>query len=376
MNGRPQRQTLWHTLPLISFFVSEWRAWREEQMQPSYRLAPMPDNVCELISYPLDMWPLLALPHGTLDEVGVPCNLATKKHPAIYHPTTIAQYALAQWNVYLATGDEKHRQAFMLQAEWLVAHESRFADNAGGWPIPFSVPEFYAQEPWLSALTQGNVISVLIRAYQLTGDDVFLEVAHRGVRTFELDIRDGGVSTSIGDDDVFFEEVAVYPAAHILNGYIFALFGLYDYLALTNDASITALVQRSFATLHTLIDGFDTGYWSRYDLLFRHLAPPFYHALHVEMLEALARYSGCKHCADLAARWEGYQQSLRSRLCYFIASRINRYRRGFQRLGIQGAFFHILKAEEHTASKSLHLATTAPAVADPFLLDREVTSNR
>jgi hypothetical protein len=267
------------------------------------------------------MWPLLSLPFGTLDEAGVPYNDAELGgYPAMYHPTTIAQYALAHWNAYIGTEDKKHRHAFMTQANWLVAHEVGFADASGGWPMPFPAPSYDALTPWLSALVQGNCISVLVRAYHLTGEDIFLQVARRAIRTFELDVKEGGVSTSIGENGLFFEEVAACPPAHVLNGYILALFGLYDYVALTDDSSIAELIQRSLVALHALIDEFDTGYWSYYDLRYKSLSPRFYHALHVTLLEALARYSGCEHCAALAERWARYQRSFICRSRY----RINR----------------------------------------------------
>ncbi|SRR6266568_3928869 len=313
--------SIWNTLPLVGSFILKWRDWRTSERQLHYRLAPPPDSDSELAPYPVDMWPLLAIPFGTLDEEGIPYNDAPiGEYPAAYNSTTIAQYALAHWNAYLTTGDEKHKQAFMIQARWLVVHESRLEGDKGGWPIPFPLHKYNAVGPWLSALTQGNCISVLVRAYQLTSEDAFLQVAHRAMRTFELDIKDGGVSASIGDNGIFFEEVAVYPAAHILNGYILALFGLYDYVALTGDAKVSELIQRSLTTLHTLVDEFDVGYWSCYDLRFRHLAPRFYHALHITLVEALARYSGCEHCAALATRWTKYQQSLICRSHYFISS--------------------------------------------------------
>lgn len=344
--------SIWRKLPLISFIVSEWQYWYAERTRPCDSLAPMPKDASGLPPYPIDMQSrLLSLPDGFLDEAGVPYNCATSRYPAGYHPTTIAQFALAQWNAYLSTGDEKHRKSFMIQANWLVAHESRMHDDTGGWPFTFSVPTWYCVKvPWLCALTQGNGIAVLIRAYRLTGKEVFLQVARRAVRTFELDIRDGGVKTSIGDDGVFFEECASYPASHILNGYISSLFGLYDYIAITGDAYIAALIQRSLATLHTLIDQFDTGYWSRYDLLHKFLAPRFYHNKHSLLLEALARYSNCEHCVALAARWRGYQHSLRCRLCYFLVRRFTRYRRGLQHFGIRGAFFHILSRDRRLYS--------------------------
>jgi heparosan-N-sulfate-glucuronate 5-epimerase len=304
--------------PLISPFILKWKYWRRSERLPHYSLASVKHPVSAFPPYAIDMWPLLALPFGTLDEDGVPKYNAQMGYPTWYHPTVIAQYALAHWNAYIATEDQKHLQAFMTQGNWLVAHESRLADDRGGWLMSFPSHRYNALDPWLSALTQGNCISVLVRAYHLTDKDVFLQVARRAIRTFELDIKEGGVSTSIGGNGIFFEEVAACPPAHILNGYILALFGLYDYVALTDDSSIAELIQRSLVALHTLIDEFDTGYWSYYDLRFKGLAPRFYHALHITLLQALARYSGCEHCAALAEHWARYQQSFLCRMRYLI----------------------------------------------------------
>ena len=311
-------QTKTATFPLIGPYVLKWRNWLRHERQPHYCLAPVKHSVTEFPPYAIDMWPLLALPFGTLDEDGVPYNEGLMGYPATYHPTAIAQYALAHWNACIASEDKKHLQPFMTQANWLVAHESRIADDQGGWPMPFPSHRYGASNPWLSALTQGNCISVLVRAHHLTGEAIFLQVARRAIRTFELDIKQGGVSASVGKNGIFFEEVAANPPAHVLNGYILALFGLYDYVALTGDSLIAALIQRSLVTLHTLIAEFDMGYWSCYDLRYKGLASRFYHALHITLLQALARYSGCEHCANLAERWARYQKSFVCRTRYLI----------------------------------------------------------
>jgi glycosyltransferase involved in cell wall biosynthesis len=329
MSVLSRRQRLYRTLPIFGIFVWEWEAWRKEQAQPCYGLVSMPQDLSVPPPYPIDMWPLLEWPDGPLDETGVLYTLPTESFPASYQPTNIAQYALANWNAYLAKGNEKHKQTFLTQARWLVANETRITDDAGGWPIPFPYDEFYARMPWLSALTQGVGISVLVRAYRLTGEDAFLQVARRAVRTFDLDILDGGVSAPVGENGIFFEEIAVYPAAHILNGFILSLFGLYDYVALTDDAHIAALIQHSLDSMHSMIDEFDLGYGSRYDLLLGRPATRFYHALHITLLEALAQYSGCEHCSALAKRWAGYQRGFKPIINYFM-SRVARYRRALR----------------------------------------------
>lgn len=330
MNLQTQNGLWWHRLPVPGFFVSEWQAWQQEKAQPHYTLAPLACGPSRLQPYALTMYSLLSLPFGALDDEGVLHNDATQRCPAIYHPTSIAQYALACWNLYLDTGEKSYSDTFMTQACWLVDHEQVFANDAGGWPIPFSLPEYDTSPMWLSALTQGNVISVLIRAYQFTQEDAFLQSARRAVHTFALETQDGGIAVPIGEKGVFFEEVGG-TASHILNGYILALFGLYDYVSCTHDAHVDTLIQRSLHGLHMLIDDFDTGYWSLYDLRFRTPATLFYHALHVTSLKALARLSGCQHCADLAARWDSYQQRSDNRLRYFVVSRLVRYWHALQR---------------------------------------------
>ncbi len=269
----------------------------------------------KLSPYPIDISPTRS--KITLDAVGIPYS----GNPIRYHPTIIAQHALVHWNHYLATHEEYHREAFLKQAYWLVVHEIGIGDDAGGWPISLPYPDVYTKDSWLSALTQGNGISVLVRAYQITHEKAFLEVVCRAVRTFLRDILDGGVSTPIGKEGIFFEEVAVYPAAHTLSGFIFALLGLYDYVALTGDAQIETLIQRSLTTMHNLLDEFDVSFWTRSDLLHQRLTSSSQLALQAELLEALSRCTGCEHCRVLALRWKSYLNRFGSRLHYLISSR-------------------------------------------------------
>lgn len=315
-----KREWFGEKLPLIGPLFLAWRNWREEQQKPLYRLMGETQFEKDFLPYSIDMSPLLVLPFGKLDEQGVLYNAPNRVHSGTYHPTSIAQYALAQWNTYLLNGEHEHKTLFLTQAYWLLEHEMRLSAEAGAWPLPFPMPAYHVFQPWLSALTQGNIISVFVRAYQLTGEAQFLQAAKRAVHLFELDILDGGVQAPVGEDGIFFEEVAVYPATHILNGYILAILGLYDYVAVTHDVKIKKIIQVSLKTLHTLLEDYDTGYWTRYDILHRRLASPFYHSLHIILLQALANYSGCEHCVQLAARWESYQCSRLCRLRYLFTS--------------------------------------------------------
>jgi glycosyltransferase involved in cell wall biosynthesis len=342
-----------------------WQNWREERTKPCFRMLRESPSRPDLLPYPIDMFPLLDLPPGTLDEAGVLYNAAFGTIPAGYHPGSIAQYALVHWNAYLVTGSDEHKEAFITQATWLLTQETPLSNDAGGWPLPFALPAYHAPELWLSASTQGNVLSVLVRAYQLSGEDAFLQAARRAARSFELDILDGGVSALVGENGIFFEEVATYPAAHILNGYILAVLGLYDYVALTQDSKIKALIEQSLTALHALIDAFDAGYWTRYDLLHKRLAPWFYHSLHVVLLKALANYSGCEHCAALAVRWAGYQHNFGCRLRYLVNSRLSAFYHCWLKPRMHRLIFRTAKTTD-TGNRSLLQHVCVPITGFPI----------
>jgi glycosyltransferase involved in cell wall biosynthesis len=278
-------------------------------------------STSEPLTYPVDLSQFLSLAQITLDAKGIPYH----ENPIGYDPTTIAQYALIKWNEYPGSNAEGQSEAFLKQAFWLVEHEVHMCEGAGGWPIAFPYPDISSRALCLSSLTQGVAISVLLRAYQLTQEEGFFEVARRAVHVFEQEILDGGVSTPVGSEGIFFEEVAVYPTTHTLVGCIFAMLGLYEYLLLTGDAQIRGLIERSHATLHALLNEFDAGFWTYTDLLQRRLASPSQLALQVALLEALARYSDCTHCASFASNWKGRQRRLSSRLRYLFSSQLASY---------------------------------------------------
>lgn len=276
----------------------------------------------ELLPYPIDMEPLLSAKPFSLDDHGLPFQVDANA----YHPALIAQYGLVVWKRYLADRDECQREAFLKQARWLVEHEARIGDDAGGWPV--RLPDAANDdENCLSCVVQGNGLSVLVRAYQLTDEELFLEVARRVVHTFERDILDGGVCSPVGESGIFFEELAIYPAAHHFNGFAFALLALYDYVALTDDASIKKMIGQSLSAMHMLIDEFDTGYWIKTSLLRGQLASPAELTLHITLLEALAANSGCEHCSALSQRWKAYERHTGTRLRYALARRRNRFTR-------------------------------------------------
>ena len=75
-------------------------------------------------------------------------------------------------------------------------------------------------------MAQGEGISLLLRAFIVTGNDNYLKAAEMAKDFMLLPIEKGGTARYEGDN-VFLYEYTYEPL--ILNGWIFSIWGLYDY---------------------------------------------------------------------------------------------------------------------------------------------------
>jgi hypothetical protein len=135
-------------------------------------------------------------------------------------------------------------------------------------------------------MTQGEGISVLVRAYLLAQDTVYLKAAGRAFGATRKPLEDAGTCRVV-PEGLILEEVPAEDYKAILNGWVFALFGLYDYLLVDDSAEVRHTLGKSLRALVAYLPFYNAGYWSYYDLS-HHLASPFYHRLHVAQLEALS----------------------------------------------------------------------------------------
>lgn len=126
----------------------------------------------------------------------------------------------------------------------------------------------YLYSPWRSALAQGQGISVCLRAYQLSNDEHYLDAAKKAFNSFYFLARkhSGGV---LDDSEGYkwLEEYIVKPPNHVLNGFIWALWGVRDYAVYMNDAYAWELWHACLKTLQANLKHFDLGFWTTYDLV-------------------------------------------------------------------------------------------------------------
>ncbi|MGH2980086.1 MAG: D-glucuronyl C5-epimerase family protein, partial [Solirubrobacterales bacterium] len=167
---------------------------------------------------------------------------------------------------------------------------------------------------WPSAMAQGEGASLLARLHLETGEERWADAARRAVAAMRLPSGEGGVQARL-DGGTWPEEYPTDPPSYVLNGGIFALWGLYDVGVALGDEEVRRQFEQGAGTLAANLHRWDTGYWSRYDL-FPHpvmnVASSFYHALHTSQLEAMQVIAPRTEFEATARRFAGYPERRRS----------------------------------------------------------------
>lgn len=250
---------------------------------------------------------------GHYDETGIPMLDYRGKVGLQYNPIAIAQYGLGNYNLYRRAGDAERKAKFLRAADWLVRNleETRWDTKVWNHRFDWEYRDTL-KSPWYSALSQGQGVSLLLRAHNETGRGPYLKAAEEALETFKKGVDAGGVTYQDEDGNLWFEEAIVNPPTHILNGFLWASWGVYDFHIYTGDPEAGALFKAAVKTLRASLSLFDAGYWSLYEQSgtgMKMLASPFYHNLHIVQLQIMHRLTGEKFFLDFARRWEGYRNN-------------------------------------------------------------------
>jgi len=247
---------------------------------------------------------------GPFDSDGVPQLDYRGAIGRQYNPIAIAQWGLANYNLFCETADVNCRQKIMRAADWLSSHLEQNSHGMWVWNHQFDWEyRDTLKAPWYSGLAQGQGISLLLRAYAHSKLQKYLEAAQLAFVSLTRPVGQGGVLVEDGEQNLWIEEYLVVPPTHILNGFIWALWGVFDYWLAHRDAQAKEIVDRCVHTMLRNLQRFDIGYWSLYEqsgTWLPMLASPFYHRLHIVQLQVMHKLTGESLFGEFAARWEGY----------------------------------------------------------------------
>jgi heparosan-N-sulfate-glucuronate 5-epimerase len=255
---------------------------------------------------------------GHLDEEGIPvCQLLDGS--MCHFPTTIIQKALGHYDQYIFTKDDKELREFLKICNWLVKKQ----DERGGW----DVGRLMRLKDGLkySAMPQGEALSALVRAYNFTNEIQYLNAAAKAYQLMITTVEKGGTAY-YQDNDLYLEECPAISRNTILNGWIFALFGIYDLFLATGKEAYGNVFEQSLNILIKALHMYDSGFWSYYDEQ-KSLSSPFYHDLHISQLEALFLVTGDRTIGCYIGKWKSYRRNLMKRYYAFLLKTYQKLRK-------------------------------------------------
>lgn len=249
----------------------------------------------ELYGYYNDLTEKIS-PLQKLDDNGIPL-FENPDQSLTYFPTCICQYGLGAFDLYLIKGDLKYFETSKKCANWIIDNmEENGALNTFSYEFP--------SHPY-SSMAQGEACSLLLRVFKETKDTRYFNAAKKAIDFMLLPIEKGG--TCLYEfNDVIFKEYTHEPT--VLNGWIFSIFGLYDFTLVSKSSYYIDIYEKTMKTILRELDQYDVGYWSKYDCNDK-IASPFYHKLHIAQLDMLYELSDDVRFYEVARKFELYQNN-------------------------------------------------------------------
>lgn len=303
---------------------------KEENKKISLKLGDVSWNSTLGIYY-IDMRPSIIhytdnIYDGKFDENGVPM-INDGKGNLYYSPVNICQYSFIIHAKWLEKRNEKHEQ--ILDACMNILERIKTETKSTVCWIQNKYNKRYdIKAPWVGAMDQGQALSFYIRYFQLTNNEYYLLQAEKIVAFFDLNVEDGGFKRIDKNGNLWYEEYPSSEPSYVLNGFIFALYGLIDFYRVTNDQKVKKTIDSCVSTITNNIHKYDSGYWSYYDQLKKELVRFYYQKnIHVPQMKSLYILTNNKIFDKYAQKWEKNIKPINYifvKLMYRILPRIRR----------------------------------------------------
>lgn len=241
------------------------------------------------------------------NEKGLPV-IKSESGQSLTYPVTIFQFGLGAYDLYLISGEKKYLDLFYRAVNWAILHQ----DKNGAWNA--NALEDKKSKALYSGMLQGEAISLLCRAYEVRKKNEYLEAIQRAIKILIKPVEQGGTARYI-KDEIYFLEYTNQPV--ILNGWIFAVFGIFDYLLLESDHEIEEIWKKTIVTLKRHLKDFDNGFWSMYNIE-TYICSPFYHKLHIALLHVLYNITDEKIFLYYSKKWNRYNSFTKNKTKAFL----------------------------------------------------------
>ncbi len=157
-------------------------------------------------------------------------------------------------------------------------------------------------------MAQSGAVRILAIAYNLTGEEKYIQTAKGGLGAFFNEVDEGGV-TYKDKDGWWYEEYAqpnLGMEPRVLNGHMAVLINLREYYNLTRDSNAKDLFNLGVSDLRANLKSYDTGNWSKYDLAGNN-AVWKYHEIHINQLGQIYNITGDFYFKNYRNSWIYYE---------------------------------------------------------------------
>lgn len=243
----------------------------------------------------------------TFDQDSVPMFVYDGK--PYYHPVYTSLFGIRFVDGYVRTGEKDYRILAERIAHKLVENSKSANDK---FLFPYNFSYLYSSEnlmvkPWYSGMAQGRLLTFFTRLYNATGDSQYLEWADNTFESLKL-LKDPFQEWVVYIDESNYFWIEEYPAEgepiHVLNGFIYATFGLYDYYLTTEDPEALKLLNASITTVEHYIEEYRNPGGVSFYALKDKPTNPFYHGVHINQLNLLNKITGEAYFKEMADLFE------------------------------------------------------------------------
>lgn len=173
----------------------------------------------------------------------------------------------------------------------------------------YDFPEstYLLRPPWRCALAEAFSGMFLIVHGRTTGDDRFTDCGTKHLRALTIPVSKGGLMSDTSPvflEYVDYERNRRFPI--VLNGHMYCMVTLFNASRMLGIPEFRVAFDQAVSRLETLLPIFEGLFFTYYDD-YGNPATPFYHRIHVDLLDRLYELSGKAYLQMMAERWRSLQ---------------------------------------------------------------------
>ena len=223
-----------------------------------------------------------------------------------YHPVLMSTKALNYLTTFQKTNDEWFFKKSLDLADKIIELSD---EKNGSYYFPYTWFKIghneYFYPNWYSGMAQGRWLSYFSQLYIETKNEKYKRIADKIYSSVSNLHSEPNVTAIDKDNNFWIEE---YPNAHpssyhergpthVLNGFVFAIWGLYDYYWIDQDPAVKRILQATITTLYNKApsyrrEGGNSFYCIKHQKHSYAVASDHYHDIHIKQLYELYEITG------------------------------------------------------------------------------------